>query len=120
MQPYGEIAYTPRFHDEQRDRNGVERNSQGLRLSAGVTFADDPIWTGDIAAALELRDYADDSLSSVVSPGVVANVTWRPTDLTRFEFNTGATVTETITAGESAHAIMDRWRDGAACVAREH
>jgi hypothetical protein len=30
-------------------------------------------------------------------------VTWRPTDLTRFEFNTGATVAETVVAGSSAN-----------------
>lgn len=102
IQPFGEVAYEPRLHDKKRDRNGVARNSQGLRLSAGVSLADDPIWTGDIAATLELRDYSDDSLSTALAPGLLANLTWQPTDLTRFEFNAGATLSETVAAGVSA------------------
>jgi hypothetical protein len=102
VQPYGEIAYEPRVHDNKLDRNGVARNSQGLRLSAGVTIADDPIWSGDIAANLELRDYTDDSLATALVPGLVADVTWQPTDLTRFEFNAGASLSETVAAGSSA------------------
>jgi hypothetical protein len=102
LQPFGEIAYEPRVHDKKLDRNGIARNSQGLRLSAGVTLGDDPIWSGDIAANLELRDYTDDSLATVLAPGLVANLTWQPTDLTRFEFNAGTSLSETVAAGGSA------------------
>ncbi len=102
LQPFGEVAYVPRFHDKRRDRNGVKRNSQGLRLTVGTTIADDPIWTGDIALTFDVRDYEDASLRTATSPGVVANLTWQPTDLTRFEFNSGASLSETIAAGESA------------------
>jgi hypothetical protein len=102
FQPFGEVAYTPRFHDKKKDRNGVKRDSQGLRLSVGTTISDDPIWTGDIALTFDVRDYEDSSLRSVASPGVAANLIWQPTDLTRFEFNSGASLSETIAAGESA------------------
>jgi hypothetical protein len=102
LQPYAELAYEPRLHEKSSDRNGIKRNSQGVRLSAGVSIADDPVWSGDVAASLELRDYSDDSLSTAIAPGVVANVTWRPTDLTRFEFNAGANLSETVAAGVSA------------------
>ena len=102
IQPFGEVAYIPRFHDKSRDRNGIKRDSQGLRLTAGATIADDPIWTGDIALTFDVRDYEDSSLRTVASPGVVANLIWQPTDLTRFEFNSGASLSETIAAGDSA------------------
>jgi hypothetical protein len=102
IQPFGEVAYTPRFHDKRQDRNGVKRDSQGLRLTAGATIADGPIWTGDIAMTFDVRDYEDSSLRSVMSPGVAANLIWQPTDLTRFEFNSGASLSETVAAGESA------------------
>ncbi len=102
LQPFAELAYEPRLHDKSSDRNGIKRNSQGVRLTAGVSIADDPVWSGDVAASLELRDYSDDSLSTAIGPGVVANVTWRPTDLTRFEFNAGANLSETVAAGVSA------------------
>jgi hypothetical protein len=103
LSPYGEIAYEPRIHDKKKDRNGVKRDSQGLRLGVGVTLDDGPIWTGEIGATLQLRRYADASLDNVVVPGLSARVTWRPTDLTRFEFNTGASLAETVVAGSSAN-----------------
>jgi hypothetical protein len=102
IQPFAEVAYEPRIFDKKQDRNGLKRNSQGLRLSAGVSIDDDPIWSGDLAATLELRDYSDNSLNTVLSPGIAANLTWRPTDLTRFEFNAGASISDTVSAGISA------------------
>lgn len=102
IQPFGEVAYTPRFHDKRQDRNGVKRNSQGLRLTAGAVIADDPIWTGDVALTFDMRNYEDASLRNVAFPGVAANLVWQPTDLTRFEFNSGASLAETIAAGEGA------------------
>jgi hypothetical protein len=103
LNPYGEIAYEPRFHDKRQDRNGVRRNSQGLRIGVGVTLDDGPLWTGEIGATLLLRRYEDPSLNNVIVPGLSARVTWRPTDLTRFEFNTGASIAETVVAGSSAN-----------------
>jgi hypothetical protein len=102
IQPFGEVAYVPRFFDKRQDRNGTKRNSQGLRLAVGTVIADDPLWTGDIALTFDVRDYEDSSLRTTTSPGIAANVIWRPTDLTRFEFNSGASLAETIAAGESA------------------
>ncbi len=102
LQPFAEVAYEPRFHDRRTDRNGLMRDSQGFRAALGVLIADDPIWSGDVAATLELRDYSDSSLETVLAPGVAANLTWQPTDLTRFEFNAGASLAEAASAGVSA------------------
>ena len=102
LQPFVEAAYQPRFHDQKFDRNGLKRSSQGFLLAAGVSIDDDPIWNGDVAATLELRDYSDNSLETILAPGVAANLTWRPTDLTRFEFNAGASLAEAASAGVSA------------------
>jgi hypothetical protein len=110
VQPFGEVSFEPRIHDKSADRNGVNRNSLGMRITAGVSLADDPIWSGDIAASLELRDYSDDSLATAIAPGLIANVAWRPTDLTRFEFNAGANLSETVAAGISANK---NWSFGA-------
>ena len=102
VQPFAEIAFEPRIHDRKKDRNGQNRNSTGVRVSAGVSLADDPLWSGDIAATLERRDYSDESLETILAPGVAANLTWRPTDLTRFEFNASASLAEAASAGISA------------------
>lgn len=113
FEPFVEAAYEPRFHDRRVDRNGTRRNSQGLRLAAGVTLSDDPLWTGELAGNLNYRNYADSGLDSVLAPGMTASLTWRPTDLTRFEFNAGASIAETVTAGSSATRT---WTAGATVV----
>jgi hypothetical protein len=102
VEPFAEVAFEPRLHDKTKDRNGLKRDSQGIRVALGVNIADDPVWTGDIAATLERRDYSDSSLETILAPGVAANLIWRPTDLTRFEFTAGATLAEAASAGVSA------------------
>jgi hypothetical protein len=103
--PFAEVSYSPRFHDKKIDRNGVQRNSQGLGGAIGFSFSDAPIWEGDVALTGDVRTYADDGLGTVFSPGFAASVTWRPTDLTQFEFNSGASLAETIDSGEAASKI---------------
>jgi hypothetical protein len=103
FQPFAEAAYVPRLYDDKQDRNGVKRSSQGVRVKAGINLADDPIWTGSLAASFEHRNYKDAGLDSVSAPGLEASLTWRPTDLTRFEFNAGTSLAETVSLGESAN-----------------
>jgi hypothetical protein len=110
LSPFAEVGYDQRLHDKKKDRNGLKRNSQGLRLGVGVALDDGAIWSGEIGADLQLRHYDDASLNSVVVPGISARVTWRPTDLTRFEFNSGASIAETVVAGSSANLS---WNGGA-------
>ncbi len=109
LTPFAEVAYEPRFHDQKKDRNGIARDSHGVRLTAGLQIADDPVWTGEIAANILYRSYDDASLDDALAPGLSAAVTWSPTDLTRFEFNAEVSLEETITAGESTTA---RWEAG--------
>ena len=47
--------------------------------------------------------------TDALAPGLSAAMTWRPTDLTRFEFNASISLEETIAAGESA---TTRWSAG--------
>jgi hypothetical protein len=106
LSPFVEAAYEPRIHDREVDRNGVRRDSQGIRLTAGLAFDEDPIWGGEVGASLLYRSYEDGSLADQWVPGLTANLSWQPTDLTRFEFNAGVSLEETITAGQSA---TKRW-----------
>ncbi len=77
FKPYVELAYSPRFHDE----NGDARNSQGASASLGMIFDDGPIWKGDIAVVGLARQYADPSLGTVFNAGLNGSVTWSPTPL---------------------------------------
>jgi hypothetical protein len=109
IQPFAEVAYEPRIYNRNTDRNGTKRNSHGLRLTTGVALNDDPIWSGEIGASLIYRTYDDASLDDQLAPGLVASLSWQPTDLTRFEFNAGVSLEETISAGDSA---TKRWTAG--------
>ncbi|MEO9167045.1 MAG: outer membrane beta-barrel protein [Aestuariivirga sp.] len=77
FKPYVELAYTPRFHDE----NGDARNSQGASASVGLTFNDGPIWQGDVAVIGLARQYADPSLGTLYNAGLNGSITWSPTPL---------------------------------------
>jgi hypothetical protein len=94
LRPFVEAAYAPRFHDQTLDRNTQNRNAQGLALSAGVSFDDGPIWTGDVAMTYLRRSYDDAALQSVNALGVTANVTWRPTPITTILATTGLSFDE--------------------------
>lgn len=102
LRPFVEAAYTPQFHDQKLDRNFQKRDSQGLSLSAGVTFDEGPIWTGDVAMTYLHRSYDDAALQSVNALGVTANVTWRPTPITTILATSGLSFNEASTINTSA------------------
>lgn len=102
LRPFAEVAYEPRLHNKKKDRAGIKRNSQGLRMTVGVAIDDGPLWSGEIGVTAKLRDYADNSLATAFAPGVAGTINWQPTDLTRFEFNTGVSLAETVAPGSSA------------------
>ena len=102
LKPFAELAYAPRFHDQTLDRNGVNRNSQGVSLAAGVAINRGPIWDGEMALTYVVRDYADASLGTAQGLGVAGRIKWSPSELTSFEATSGFTLDETSTAGISA------------------
>src|SRR4029079_6706389 len=65
MRPFVEVGYAPRIHFKDRDRNGLDRNSDGYRVEAGVAFEPSPLWSGELGVEYMLRDYDYPSLSSV-------------------------------------------------------
>ncbi len=115
LQPFVEVAYAPRFHDETSDRNGVKRNSKGYAITAGLRIDDDPVWSGEIAASYLLRDYDEANLATEKAPGLLANLLWRPTEITSVNFNASVALNETSTVGEGART---NWNFGAT-LARE-
>ena len=115
LQPFVELAYAPRFHDETSDRNGVKRNSKGYAITAGLRIDDDPFWSGEIAASYLLRDYDDASLGLEKAPGLLANLLWRPTEITSVNFNAGVALNETSSVDEGARTT---WNFGTT-IARE-
>lgn len=95
LKPFIEAAYEPRRHFKTPDRNGLDRDSNGLELRAGVAFEPSPIWSGEFALKYLLRDYDDPALDQVDAFGVSGNVIWRPSELTTVTFTADTSLDET-------------------------
>lgn len=94
VQPFVEVTYSPRIHDQSTDRNGIARDSQGVVLRSGIAFNDGSIWAGEVAARYEYRDYEDASLSAQSAFGADVNLTWNPSDLTAIVFTAASQIEE--------------------------
>lgn len=93
IRPFAEVGLQPRFHDKKQDRNGIRRDSNGLRLAAGVAI-DDELWSGEIAAILLSRNFDDARFDTAWVSGLEGALTWRPTELTRVNFTASAGLSE--------------------------
>jgi hypothetical protein len=107
LQPFVEVAYAPRIHFENRDRNGFERSSDGYRAAAGLTFDPSPLWSGELAAVYLLRDYEDSRLDTIDVFGLIGRFIWRPTELTTFELKLDTSLNETADAGSSGSRVYE-------------
>jgi hypothetical protein len=102
LKPYAEVSYAPRLHDQKPDRHGLNRDSEGYQFTAGVTLADDPIWTGDIGLTYLHRHYQDVALESADTFGLAGALTWSPTELTRIVMGVGTAIEESDDAANPA------------------
>jgi hypothetical protein len=102
LKPFAEVAYAPRFHDQANDRNGQQRDSQGLAGTVGLSFNDGPIWEGDVALAYLVRGYSDPNLATTSAFGLRGRVAWSPVPLLKIEGVTGVDLAETATVNLGA------------------
>jgi hypothetical protein len=103
LKPYVEAAYTPRIHNDSRDRNGLRRDSQGIGLTAGIEVDAGPLWTGDVGLTYLHRRYSDSALSATDAFGAASSLTWQPTELTRIVMSAGTSISETTSANVSGN-----------------
>ncbi len=102
LKPYAEASYAPRFHAETPDRNGLDRDSEGYQFTAGVTVADDPLWSGDLGLTYLHRQYRDKALDSADAVGASGTLTWSPTELTRIVIGASTSIEESADATNPA------------------
>lgn len=102
LKPYVEASYTPRFHDKKPDRYGLDRDSEGYQLTAGVTIADDPLWSGDAGLTYLHRRYHDAALNDADAVGFSGALTWSPTELTRIVMGAATSIEESSDARNPA------------------
>ena len=101
LKPFVELTYAPRFHDEKFDRNGLRRDSQGVKASIGVALDRGPIWSGEASLLYAVRDYEDSALATNDVFGINGNLLWKPTDLTSVLLTIATTLNESSSATSS-------------------
>ena len=109
VRPYAQITYDWRLHDQDVDRNGFHRDSEGFGAALGLVLSDGPTWSGDIAAVVMSRHFKDPSLPDALVPGVAATINWSPAPLWSFVANTGVAINDSSTAGISSNTV---WTGG--------
>jgi hypothetical protein len=107
LKPFVEVQQDQRVHDEQFDRNGLQRDSVGTtaKLGSGIDLFGS--LTGEMAIGYVERTYKDPTLPQV--SGVIADgaLLWKPTGLTTAKLSATSQVYETVLAGASGELSRD-------------
>jgi len=118
---YLEGGYNFWKFDDEIDRNGIERGSQGFNLAAGLIFQPTSSLSGEIAVGYKQQSFADNSFSDLSTFTLDAWATWALTNRfnlsvvtdTWFEeetnFNQAATLSRSLSF-QADYRIHDRIR----------
>ncbi len=79
--------------------NEFQRNSSGYNALAGIDFDLTNLVTGDISVGYLYRNYDDARLPTISGLNGFVNLLWRPTPLTRVNFNFSRDINETTQTG---------------------
>ena len=101
LKPFAEVEGDTRVHDEQFDRNGFERDSNGGYAKAGTSFEFTRLLTGEIAIGWAERNYVDPRLSRLQGFLTSGSLVWSATPLTTVKFSTDTQINETTLPGSS-------------------
>src|ERR1700722_17359578 len=101
LKPFVEVEGDSRFHDQQVDNSGYERNSNGGYAKVGTTFEFSRLLTGDISVGFAARNYADPRLDRLQGLLTASSLTWIATPLTTAKFYSTTSIDETIVPGVS-------------------
>jgi hypothetical protein len=107
LKPFVEIDADERIHDEQFDRNGLQRDSTGLSGKAGAAIDLFGSLTGEMAFGYMERTYKDPTLPNIGGLIADGSLTWQATALTTAKLTAASTVNESIVAGTSGSFSRD-------------
>ena len=107
FKPFVELEGDERIHDEQFDRNGLQRDSVGASGKVGAAVDLFGSLTGEMAVGYVERTYQDPTLPNI--SGVIADgsLLWQATPLTSAKLTATSQVYETIVAGASGELSRD-------------
>ena len=99
--PFVDVLADTRVYDLRVDSTGLRRDSDGITLSGGASFALTRFVTGEVAAGLQHRAYVDPRLRDLTAPVITAGLIWTASPLTTVRFNAATGVIETSVVGSS-------------------
>ncbi|HEY1545202.1 MAG TPA: outer membrane beta-barrel protein [Xanthobacteraceae bacterium] len=107
LTPFVETGADTRLHDLTFDRNGEQRDSNGVYAKVGTTFEITRKLTGEVAVGQISRDYKDPTLNSIGGTTIDASLIFAATALTTFTATAKTAVNEVIVPGVSGDLSHD-------------
>ncbi|WP_157831958.1 outer membrane beta-barrel protein [Thalassospira marina] len=91
-----------RDYDSNVDDGGVNRDSSGYKVQAGIAIDLDRLIRADLGVGWMEQDYDDQSLKDVDGYSADARIRWNITELTTLRATASRTINETTTTGASS------------------
>jgi hypothetical protein len=95
MKPFVEVQEDERIHDEQFDRNGLQRDSVGTTVKLGSVIDIFGTVSGEMALGYLQRNYQDPTLPNISGPIAAGTLIWQATALTTAKLTATSQVYET-------------------------
>lgn len=77
---FTELGWSERTFEDQVDRNGVLRGSEGRHLALGTFFKSSDDLRGEVAIGVRQQDFADARFDTLTTPTLDAWINWSPLD----------------------------------------
>jgi hypothetical protein len=107
VKPFVEVGADSRVHDLAFDRNGEQRDSNGINAKVGSTFEFTRKLTGEASVGYLTRHYKDPGLADLSGATMDATLIYSATPLTTFTATAKSTVNEVILPGVSGNLSRD-------------
>ncbi len=107
VRPFVEVGADSRVHDLAFDRNGEQRDSNGVNAKVGTTFEFTRKLTGEASLGYLARRYKDPGLMDLSGATMDALLIYTATPLTTFTASAKSTVNEVILPGVSGDLARD-------------
>ncbi len=107
MKPFLEVQEDQRIHDQEYDRNGLQRDSTGTTVKVGSIVDLFGTLTGEMAFGYLQRNYQDPTLPNINGPIAAGTLIWQATALTTAKLTATSQVYETTVDNASGEFSRD-------------
>ena len=101
-EPFVRFNYINSDYRTARDRNGLNKDSNGYEVDAGTAMNLSGIWAGEAFVGYIEREFDDARLAKIEEPTFGVSLTANATPLTSVNFIVNRTIGDSITAGSSS------------------